>query len=162
MIRKAEEKDLTQLTSIYNYEILHGTATFDYTPKTVEERADWLNSHNIKNHPLIVYEEDGNILGYASLSAFNPKEAYAQAVELSIYIDKNSRGKGIGKQLMHEIILMAKADPVTKKVISVITSGNEVSCNLHKTFGFEYRATLSGVAVKFGKQLGIDYYTLDV
>lgn len=162
LIRKAEEKDLQQLTDIYNYEIQNGTATFDTTTKSTSERKVWFDEHNIKNHPLIVAEIDGVVLGYASLSTFNPKEAYAQSVELSVYIDKESRGMHIGAQLMKEIINIAKNDPITKTIVSIITSDNEKSILMHKKFGFSFCGRISNVAVKFDKSLSIDYYVLNV
>lgn len=162
IIRKAEEKDLQRLTDIYNYEIQNGTATFDYIEKSISERRVWFDEHNTKNHPLIVAENAGVVLGYASLSVFNPKDAYAQSVELSVYIDKESRGKHVGTQLMQEIITLAKNDPITKTLVSIITSDNEHSIYLHKKFGFSFCGRISNVAVKFSKSLSIDYYTLDV
>ena len=58
IIRTAEEKDMPELLAIYNYEVEHGFATFDLTPKTLEERMVWFREHNIGNHPLIIAEED--------------------------------------------------------------------------------------------------------
>ena len=55
-IRKACEADIKELTAIYNYEITHGTATFDCEEKTIEDRLCWLHAHNQGNHPLLVCE----------------------------------------------------------------------------------------------------------
>lgn len=162
IVRKAERKDLKKLTEIYNYEVLHGTATFDSVPKTVDERKDWFDEHTSDNRPLIVAEENGVVLGYASLSSFNKKDAYMQSVELSLYVDKDSRRKHIGSTLMTEILTLAKNNGKTKKVISIITSTNAVSIELHKKFGFAFCGALTDVAAKFGKDLSVDYYALDV
>ena len=162
ILRKADIKDLKELTDIYNYEVQNGVATFDIHTKTTDERSEWFYAHNVGNHPLIVAEDGDDILGYASLSAYNEREAYAATVELSVYIDPKSRGKGIGTALMSEIISMAKKDPATRKIISLITSGNEASCRLHKNFGFTYCGTVTNVGTKFNKLLRVDYYSLDV
>lgn len=51
MIRTAKEEDMPELLDIYNYEVEHGFATFDLTPKTMEERMVWFHDHNVGNHP---------------------------------------------------------------------------------------------------------------
>ena len=58
IIRKAERKDLPALLEIYNYEVLHGVATLDLSPKTPQEWGKWFEEHNTKNHPLFVAETE--------------------------------------------------------------------------------------------------------
>ena len=45
MIKPAQEKDIEQITEIYNYAILNTTATFDTEPKTCEDRYRWFHEH---------------------------------------------------------------------------------------------------------------------
>ncbi len=161
-VRKAERKDIEALLEIYNYEVVKGVSTLDINPRTIEQWTEWFENHNIKNHPLIVSEQNGVITGYASLSSYRAKEAYASTVELSIYIHPQHRGKGIGSVLMSEIINMAKDDPTVHTVVSVITSGNAASERLHEKFGFTFSGKIKEVGVKFGKYLDISNYYLIV
>lgn len=162
IIRKAELSDLQALTDIYNFEVLNGVATFDLKPKTLEERKEWFDIHSSVTHPLIVAEIDGNVAGYASLSKYREKEAYASTVELSVYISHNYRGRGVATKLMECILKMARDEESIHTVVSVITAGNEVSSKLHKKFGFEYCGMVAEVGMKFGKYLGIEHYRLGV
>lgn len=162
IIRKAERTDIAELLEIYNYEVLNGVSTLDINPRTTEQWTDWFENHNIKNHPLIVSEENGTVTGYASLSSYRAKEAYASTVELSIYIHPEHRGKGVGTALMSEIVTMAKEDPTVHTVVSVITSGNAASERLHDKFGFIFSGEIKEVGVKFGKYLDISNYYLIV
>lgn len=162
IIRTAEEKDMPQLLDIYNYEVEHGYATFDLTPKNMEERMVWFREHNVENHPLIVAEEDGKAVGYASLSSYRPKEAYKTTVELSIYVDKDYRRKGIAGKLASNIIEIARDRDDVHTVISVITGGNEASCLLHEHLGFLHCGTMKEMGMKFGKMLDIMNYQLMV
>lgn len=161
-IRPAALRDLEALTAIYNYEVEHGVATLDLTPRTLAERRVWLDAHNVDNHPLLVAEADGVIVGYASLSSYRPKEAYRTTVELSVYIAPDRRGQGVAAALMTELLALARQDPDTRAVVSVITSGNEASRHLHEKFGFTFCGTVPDVAFKFGRSLGIDHYRLSV
>lgn len=160
VIRTAEEKDMPELLDIYNYEVKHGLATFDLNPKTMEERLVWFREHNVGNHPLIVAVEDGKAVGYASLSSYRPKEAYAATVELSVYIDRDYRRRGIAGELAYAILETAKERDDIHTVISVITGGNEASIRLHERLGFIHCGTIREVGVKFGKMLDIENYQM--
>ena len=160
IIRQAEERDLPELLAIYNYEVVNGVATFDMQPKTLAERMVWFEEHNVDNHPLIVAEIEGKVAGYASLSSYRPKEAYASTVELSIYIGEGYCGKGIATVLMEEILKLAKQDDRTHLVVSVITGENVASVKLHEKYGFTYCGRVHQVGFKHGRYLDIVTYEL--
>lgn len=161
-IRIAQEGDVPYLLDIYNYEVLHGEATFDINPRTLSERLDWYYAHNVGNHPLIVAVEDGHAVGYACLSPYRVKEAYAATVELSVYVHKDYRKRGIARKLMLHILSMAREDKRIHTVISVITGGNQASVHLHEELGFLHCGTIKEVGVKFGKYLDIENYQMMV
>ena len=154
-IRVARREDLQQLLDIYNYEVVHGVATLDLQPKSLEEWGRWFDAHNIKNHPLLVAEQAGRVAGYASLSPYRSKEAYRSTVELSIYIGPDFRRQGVATALMEAILREARQDPETHTVVSVITDGNEASRKLHEKFGFTYCGAIREVGMKFGRYLDI-------
>lgn len=162
-IRRAQTADLQQLLDIYNYEVLHGVATFDITPKSLDERRQWLEEHNIGNFPLIVAVDTADaVMGYASLSAYRTKEAYRQTAELSVYIAPDHRGKGVASLLLEAIIDIARRETDLHTIVSVITSGNDISRRLHEKFGFEFCGTMRDVGMKWGEWLGIDNFTLHI
>jgi len=161
-IRKALQKDLPAMLEIYNYEVLNSTATMDIHPKTLEERQVWFDEHNTENHPLIVAEIDSKVVGYASLSRYREKEAYRRTVELSVYIDKEYRERGIASALMEYLIEEAKKDPEIHTIVSVITGENQASVNLHEKFGFSLCGRVHEVGKKFGRYLDIINYELIV
>ncbi|MBR5329427.1 MAG: N-acetyltransferase [Firmicutes bacterium] len=161
-IRTAEKRDIADLLAIYNYEVEYGVATFDLNPKSMDEWEMWFAAHNVENHPLIVAEEDGRAVGYASLSSYREKEAYRTTVELSLYIHKDYRRRGIATALMTEILDMAKADDTIHTVVSVITAENDTSIALHEKFGFAPCGVIHDVGIKFGRYLSIANFELRV
>ena len=161
-IRVARREDLQQLLDIYNYEVVHGVATLDLQPKSLEEWGLWFDAHNIKNHPLLVAEQAGRVAGYASLSPYRSKEAYRSTVELSIYIGPGFRRQGVATALMEAILREARQDPETHTVVSVITDGNEASRKLHEKFGFTYCGAIREVGMKFGAYQDILNFSLIV
>lgn len=162
IIRVAKEQDVPEMMEIYNYEVLNGVATFDLNARNLEERMEWFRQHNVGNHPLIVAEQDGQVAGYASLSSYRDKEAYAATVELSVYVAPLFRRQGVARQLIAHILEDARSRDDIHTVISVITAGNEASVKLHKEFGFVYSGTLYEVGEKFGGKLDVVNYQLMV
>ncbi|MBM4765208.1 GNAT family N-acetyltransferase [Bacillus sp. B15-48] len=157
-IRDAMIEDLPSMLAIYNEAIRNLTATFDLVDQTIEEREKWFHKFNRK-YPLIVAEHNGEIAGYCGLSAYNPKAAYANTVELSIYLSEKHRGYGIGGKLMMEVIKRAKKLGY-HTIIAGITEGNDASVKLHEKFGFEIAGRLKEVGYKFGKWQNVLYLQL--
>ncbi|MFU2074703.1 GNAT family N-acetyltransferase [Gallibacterium anatis] len=162
LIRPAQQQDLPALLAIYNHEILNGVATFDLQPKSLAERQSWFDEHNKNNHPLLVAEQDGAVLGYASLSRYAEKAAYNSTVELSVYIAPSARRQGIASQLMHAVIELAKKDNATHLIVSLITGTNQASISLHQKFGFNKIGTLHQVGYKHQQFLDVHIYELFV
>lgn len=159
MIRRAELKDIPALMEIYNDAVLHTTATFDTEIKNIEDRRVWYEEHTGR-YVIYIYEENGIVAGYASLSRYRDRKAFDPAVELSIYIHKDYRGRGIGRSLMRETLSYAEHCSEIETVISLITSGNETSIHLHKAFGFSYCGQIRHAGVKFGKELNLNAYEI--
>lgn len=157
MIRRAESGDVYALMEIYNDAILHTTATFDTEIKDYENRQEWFREHT-GCHVLYVCEEEGAVAGYASLSRYRERKAFDSAVEISIYIHKNYRGRGIGKKLMEAVLNFAEQTEEIGTVISLITSENEASIRLHEKFGFSYCGQIRNAGVKFGRKPHLNAY----
>lgn len=159
MIRRATRRDIPVLMDIYNDAILHTTATFDTEIKDMDNRVAWYEEH-VGQYVIYVYEEDGCVAGYASLSRYRDRKAFDTAVEISIYIHRDYRGRGIGRSLMQETLAFAKECEEIETVISLITSENVTSIHLHEKFGFTYCGQIKNAGVKFGKKLCLNAYQI--
>lgn len=158
MIRKAVLEDVPQILDIYNDAVLHTTATFDLEEKTLEDRLQWFHKYN-DIYPLIVAELDEKVAGYCSLSPFREKEAYKQTVEISVYVHKKARGKGIARELIKRILELGK-EAGHHVIIAGITGGNDVSVKLHESFSFSHAGTFREVGFKFGEWQDVFFYEL--
>ena len=153
IIRPANPDDLTAITEIYNEAILTTDATFDTETKTVESQSEWFEGHNSRN-PIIIAENDREVIGWASLSKWSDRCAYSDTAEISVYVKGEYRGQGIGRQLIERII-QAGEEVGLHTVISRITAGNENSIHLHEIFGFEYIGIMKEVGNKGGRLLDV-------
>lgn len=159
MIRIAEERDIPELMEIYNEAILNTTATFDTDVKDYQNRVDWFHSHT-GIHRIYVKEVEGKVAGYASLSQYRDRKAFDSAVEISIYIHKDYRGKRIGHELMDAILSFAGEQKEIETIVSLIESKNEASIHLHEKYGFTYSGQIRNAGIKFGKKLSLNAYQI--
>lgn len=155
IIRHATPADLEGIFSIYDPEVLRGTATFETTPKSPDERRAWLDHHHAPRHPVLVSVNDaGAVLGWASLSEWSERCAYARAAEVSVYVRADQRGRGVGKAL-----LGALADGARRAGLGVllarIVEGNPASRKLHESVGFTTIGVMRRVGEKFGRILDV-------
>ena len=79
-IRAATPADVPAIAEIYNEAILTTTATFDLEPKSLADRAEWLQSRGAR-HPVLVAEVDGRVVGFAALSRWSDRTAYDDTAE---------------------------------------------------------------------------------
>lgn len=158
IIRKAERKDIQALLDIYNYEVLNGIATFDIDCKTIDEWNNWFDEHS-EPYIILVSEIEWIIAGYASLSSYRKKQAYASCAELSIYVNKEYRNQKVASKLMENILEYASKNHF-HTIVSIITSGNTISEHLHKKYHFEYCGTMKEIGYKMNQYLSTDSYQI--
>ena len=157
-IRPAELKDLPAITEIYNEAILHTTATFDTQTKTVEEQQPWFDKHGDK-YPIIVALESEKIIGWASMSQWSDRCAYAATAEASLYVKEGYRGEGVGRQLSVAILQAAREAGLHTAILR-IAGDNAVSKKLAKSLGFKNIGVMKEVGNKFGNLL--DVYLMQI
>jgi L-amino acid N-acyltransferase YncA len=145
--RNAILSDLNSIVTIYNSTIASRMVTADTEPVSVESKIKWFEEHTADKHPLWVIEnEDDQIIGWISFQAFYGRPAYNGTSEISIYLDENQRGKGMGKRIL-AYSLDRCAELGIKTILGFIFAHNEPSLKLFRYFGFEDWGTLPDVAV---------------
>ncbi|MDD6796370.1 MAG: GNAT family N-acetyltransferase [Clostridiaceae bacterium] len=155
MIRDVRREDAKGIVDIYNYYILNTAITFECEELKTEDMENRI-IEKTRNNPWIVYEEDGIILGYAYVGDFAKREAFKYSKEVSIYLNKDSCKKGIGTNLMKELIKRCNDDGV-HTLISIITYPNDSSISLHKKFGFEKAGFIKEAGYKMDKWHDVIY-----
>lgn len=161
MIRHGEEKDLIDILEIYNEAILNTTAVYTYKTQTLEERKNWFDNKISEGYPVYVFEYNNSVVGFATFGPFRPWQAYKYTIEHSVYVKKESRGKGIGISLLKEIIKDANKRGFAT-LVAGIDSANSGSINIHKKLDFKYSGTIKKAGFKFNKWLDLAFYQLEL
>jgi L-amino acid N-acyltransferase YncA len=152
-VRPAGHEDLPRILDIYNREVLVSTATYDTVPRTPAEHRKWFSLHDA-DHPVLVADSGGVVAGWASLSPWSDRAAYARSVEVSVYVAEEHRRKGAGRLLLQALIDAGRAHGC-HALLARISADNEASIRLHAELGFEVVGTLREVGVKFGRVLDV-------
>jgi L-amino acid N-acyltransferase len=153
-IRDAVQDDFEQITAIYNDVLTHSTAIYNDRPATVEERISWWRSRIAQGFPVLVAADGSRIAGFATFGDFRAWPGYRFTVEGTVHIHSDSRGKGVGTELLKAIL--AHAQRLKKHVmIAGVDSENVASLRFLEQFGFERAGQLREVGYKFDRFLDL-------
>lgn len=158
MIRKATPEDAKAIAGIYNHYVLNTVVTFDETPISEEEYRRRI-IETTKEHPWLVYEENGVLIGYAYANRWKSRCSYRLSIETTVYLHPDHPGKGIGSELYAALIHEVKERPV-HAIIGGISLPNEASVRLHEKMGFVKVAHFREVGFKFNEWVDVGYWEL--
>jgi L-amino acid N-acyltransferase YncA len=133
-VRAASPADADAICAIHNQGILDRVATLDVDTRTPDGIREWLAARGSR-HPVIVASIGGAVVGWASLNRFNSRLAYDHVADFSVYIERDWRGKGIGRQLLDRLIELAREIGFHKMVLSALAS-NQAGIALYTRAGF--------------------------
>jgi len=151
-LRNAREEDAAGIAAIYAHHVLHGTASYDKDPPSVEDFTAKIGWVLDSGWPFLVAELDGQIVGYAYATQFRDRAAYRWTAENSIYVRTDKVGRGVGRALLEELLDRAEACGF-RQVIAVIGGAEEASVRLHASCGFTETGRLRAVGWKHGRWL---------
>lgn len=156
MVRDARIEDVPGILDIYSPYILETAYTFEYeVPAQAQFQGRFLEI--TARYPWLVWEEDGELLGYAYGSEFQPRAAYQWGADLSIYLRPEARRRGIGRAL-YTALERRMAELGYCILYAAVTSANEGSCRFHEALGYTQVARFPKTGLKFGQWYDIIWY----
>ncbi len=158
MIRPVRLSDTQSICDIYNEYIKNSTITFEDIPVLSDEMVERIETA-IQNYPWLVYEVDEKVIGYIYARRWRERAAYRNSVEAGIYLRPEFVGKGIGSEMMKDILKTLK-EKSFHTVISGIALPNPASIALCEKFGFKKVAHFKEVGYKFNKWIDVGYWQL--
>ncbi|MEK6374369.1 MAG: arsinothricin resistance N-acetyltransferase ArsN1 family A [Acidobacteriota bacterium] len=144
--RPATPADAAAIARIYNDGIDDRGATFETRHRSADDVERWFDGR----HPVVVVEDDGEIIAFASTSDYRPRDCYAGIAEFSVYAAREARGRGAGRMAMNALIDAARAAGFWK-LVSRVFPENAASRGVLRSVGFrevgryERHAKLDGV-----------------
>jgi phosphinothricin acetyltransferase len=130
--RAAAPQDAGSIALIYNQGIEDRVGTFETRLRTEEDILTWFGT----GHALVVVLDDlGEVVAFASTSQYRPRECYRGVAEFSVYVEREWRGKGAGRLAMTALIEEAEKAGFWK-LLSRIFTENAASRALMRSLGF--------------------------
>lgn len=151
-IRPYTIDDANAILEIINYNIVNATALYDYNERTLEMQIAMFEDKSSKGFPILIAIENDIVVGFGYYSEFRFREAYKFTVEHSVYAHQNHIGKGIGKVLLEELIIIAQKQNL-HTMVAVIDSENQGSIAFHEKFGFKIVGNIKESGYKFDRWL---------
>jgi L-amino acid N-acyltransferase YncA len=133
-VRNACEADLEAIRGIYNEGIEDRVATLDLGAKPQEDILSWWRQHG-GEYSILVATEAERVIGWASLNPFSHRCAHAEVADLSIYVARDCRGRGVGYDLLRRLTEVAKQNGFHKIVLHALDL-NEPGKRLYRKAGF--------------------------
>jgi phosphinothricin acetyltransferase len=154
--RPVTDGDVAAVLDIYNHYISTSTVTFDLVPWSAADMEHKIESVAALGMPFIVAERDGDVIGYAYLSTFREKAAFAATMENTLYLRESARGAGIGRLLLDELLRLGSASGV-RELVAVISNTDHAapSIRLHEKAGFVRVGQMDRVGRKFDDWIGV-------
>ena len=115
-VRAATRADLERIREIYNEGIEDRVATLDTEPKSAASIEAWFAEHG-ERYEILVAEEAGRVVGWVSLNRYSQRCVYDGVADLSVYVTRALRGKGIGSFLLRAIEERARTRGFRKIVL---------------------------------------------
>ncbi len=160
VFRELETSDYEFIAAIYNYYVIHSTATFHLEMQTLEQITTALPKNNSVYKTWIINYHD-EPCGYCYINYWKPREAYRRSAEVTLYIKPEFHGKGIGKVTLRFIEKEAQIAGISN-LLGVITAENLASICLFKSMGYTEVGLLKNIGEKFGRLLDVATYQKEI
>lgn len=157
MIRLATLSDAAACLRIYAPIVEQTAISFETVVPTISDFAARMEKIML-NYPFLVWEEDGEVLGYVYATRFRDRAAYDWICESAIYLDECARGKGIGKKLYLKLFECLSAMNMIS-VVGGIRSGSP-SAEFHQHLGFKAIGAFPYAGFKFGEWHDVEFWQL--
>jgi phosphinothricin acetyltransferase len=152
IVRDSFDTDVDGVAQIYGYWVEHGLASFELVPPApgaIAQRRSFILADGFPY--LIAVDSTGEMLGFAYASWYRTRPAYRFACEDSVYVSPIAARRGVGRQLLDELVQRCTAIQLRLMVAVIGDSSNAPSIELHRRCGFQMAGVLPSIGWKHGR-----------
>lgn len=153
-VRAANQADLPAIRRLFNALIPTTTVAWRDDLADEAEVAAWFAERSAAGDPVLVAEVDGEVVGYTCWGPFRRYPGYRHTRELTIHVDGEWHGRGVGRALIDALVEVASAAGV-HVLVAGVDADNAESIAFHEALGFEVVARMPEVGRKFGRWLDL-------
>jgi L-amino acid N-acyltransferase YncA len=156
IVRAASVNDAPAIAAIYAHHVLHGTASFEFEPPSVDFWLEKITDLTVRAWPFLVAAKPDDVMGYAYATQIRDRPGYRYTCEDSIYVRSDAGGRGTGTLLLSHLIDAATACDF-RQMVAVIGGAEPASITLHARAGFREVGRIHHAGFKFGRWLDTIY-----
>lgn len=156
-VRRALFDDLAAIVAISNRAAVETAANFAIEPETVESWQRSFRETSAMYPWLVATDDDDRALGFAKASPWKGRCAYTYSAEISVYVQPEHHGRGLGRAL-YTTLLATLAAQGYRSVLGGITLPNPASVRLHESFGLRRVAVFERIGWKFDRWHDVGYW----
>jgi L-amino acid N-acyltransferase YncA len=145
-IRPAMLGDAAAIAEIYNQGIEDRVATFETRLRSAEDIVSWFDGA----HPIMLAEDESQVIAFATTSTYRPRECYKGIAEVSVYVARHARRRGAGRLVLQGLMTACEQQGFWK-LVSRVFPENVASRRLIGSLGFRE----VGVYKKHGQLDGV-------
>jgi phosphinothricin acetyltransferase len=152
VVRDATQTDLPAISDLYNALISTTTVAWTEEVESLEDRAAWFEERKRAGDPVLVAQEDARVIGFCSFGEFRDNKkwpGYRFTAEITIHVEGEHHGKGVGRALIDELVSRARARGL-HVLVAAVDGANAQSVGFHEAMGFRVVARMPEVGWKFG------------
>jgi L-amino acid N-acyltransferase len=158
IVPAAADSHAAAVREIFNDAIERTTALYDYQPRSATTVLQWFGAKARDGYPVLAaVDGEGVVLGFASYGSFRAWPAYKYSIEHSLYVHRDCRRRGVGRQLLLQLVEQASRQGF-RTMIGGIDAENQASIALHEAQGFVHAGTIRDAGYKFGRWLDLAFY----
>jgi L-amino acid N-acyltransferase len=154
MIRPATAADAAAIADLWNPVIRDTAITFSSALRTPGDIAGMIADKAGAGHAVLVAGAAGGVLGFGSYGQFRSGPGYVRAMEHTIILAPQARGKGIGRAILGALERHAAAGGA-HCLLAAVSAENPEGRSFHAALGYRLIATLPGVGWKFGRHIDL-------
>ena len=158
IVRIADKHDAAQVSDIYAPIVKETVISFEEQPPSAKEFEERILT-TLTTHPWLVAEHNGELMGYAYGSTHSSRAAYRWSANVSVYIAKAYRRRGVGRALYTSLLHLLRAQGMYNAYAG-ISLPNPGSQGLHESMGFTPVGVYKQVGFKFGQWVDVGWWEL--
>lgn len=159
-LRMAGPDDAAAIGAIYAPYVVETEISFESDPPDADEMRSRIE-RTLRQHPWLVAEADGELLGYAYAGVHSPRDAYRWSTDVSVYLRRDAFRRGLGRRLYLGLFDLLRAQGYVHAYAGV-TLPNPGSAGLHEAMGFRPVGVYEAVGHKNGRWLDVGWWALEL